>query len=97
VEALRTGIDLHIFFPAVFGLPLAALLLADEGRVERAVEVYAAASSQPWVDRSVWFQDVAGGHIAAAAQGLPAEVVAAARERGGGRDLWKTAKELVER
>ena len=95
-EALRTGVEIHAFFPLIFGLPLVALLLADEGEVERAVEMYALASTQPLVGNSVWFEDVVGQHIAAAAEGLPPEVVAAARERGRARDLWETARELLE-
>ena len=45
---------------------------------------------------SVWFEDVYGKQIAAAAKGLPPEVVAAAQERGRARDLWATAEELLE-
>ena len=93
--ALRTAVEIHAFFPAVYGLPLAALLLADEGQVARAVEVYAVASSQPLVGNSVWFEDVVGRQIAAAAEGLPPQVVVAAQERGRARDLWATAEELL--
>jgi len=94
-EALRTGIDIHAYFPLVFGLPLIALLLVDEGQVEHAVEVYAAASSQPLVANSIWFEDVAGQYITAAAKTLPPDIVAAAQERGRSRDLWETAGELL--
>ena len=96
MEALRTGVELHAFFPTISGLPLAALLLADDGEAGRAVEVYAAASTYGYVSNSVWFEDVVGQHIAAAAADLPPEAVAAAQERGRGRDLWKMAQELLE-
>jgi hypothetical protein len=45
--------------------------------------------------RDRWFEDVVGRHVAAAAEALPPEVAAAARERGRARDLWTTAQELV--
>ena len=63
--------------------------------VERAIELYAVVSRYPYVANSRWFEDIAGQHIAAAAESLPPEVVQAARERGRARDLWKTAKELL--
>ena len=96
MEALRTGVEIHAFFPLVLGVPLAALILADEGKAEQAVEVYALASTQLFVANSVWFEAVVGQHIAAAAEGLPPEVVEAARERGRERDLWEMARELLD-
>jgi len=77
------------------GLPAAALLLADEGQSERAVEVYALASRYPCVTNSQWYEDVAGRHIAAVAATLPPDVVAAAQERGRARDLEATVDELL--
>ena len=77
------------------GLLAAALLIADEGRAERAVELHALACRDPHVSESRWFEDVSGKHIAAAAESLPPDVVAAAQERGRARDLWETAKELL--
>ena len=82
VEALEAGADLGAHMPVIYALPAAALLLADEGAGERAVEVYACASGHGFVANSRWFADVAGGPIAAAADLLPLEVVEAARERG---------------
>ena len=63
--------------------------------MECAVELYAMALRQPFVAHSHWFEDTVGWHVAAAAEALPPEVVAAARERGRARDLWATAHELV--
>jgi len=79
----------------MFGLPLAALSMADEGQTERAAEVYALVSRYPFVANSRWFEDVAGRHIAAVAATLPPEVVAAAQERGRARDLDATVEELL--
>jgi hypothetical protein len=76
-------------------LPAIALLLADRGQAERAVELYALASRYPFVSNAQWFEDVAGAHIAAVAATLPPDVVAAAQERGQARDLEATVKELL--
>jgi hypothetical protein len=72
-----------------------ALLLADQGENERAVELYALASRYPLVAKSRWFADVAGRQIAAVAAALPAGRVAVLQERGRARDLEATAAELL--
>jgi hypothetical protein len=77
-------------------LPAMALLLAEQGEKERAVELYALASRYPFVAKSHWLEDVAGRHIAAVAATLPPDVVAAAQERGKARDLDSTVAELLE-
>jgi hypothetical protein len=94
-EALRAAVEKGSFIPLLYALPPAAHLLVDEGEVERAVELYALALQQPFVAHSRWFEDIVGRHVAAAAEALPPEVVAAAQERGRARDLWATAHELV--
>jgi tetratricopeptide (TPR) repeat protein len=91
-EALQTASAMH----TVLALPAAALLLADAGQVDRAVETYALAARHPHVANSRWFEDVAGKQITAIAATLPPEVVAAAQERGRARDLRATAEELLE-
>jgi hypothetical protein len=91
-EALRLSAAMH----APFAPAAAALLLADEGQLERAVEVYALASRHPVVANSRWCEDVVGKKITAVAATLPPEVVAAAQERGQARDLRATAEELLE-
>ena len=95
-EALSIATELRSFIPSIHILPAAALLLANEGQAERAVELYALALRHPFVANSRWFEDVVGRHIATAAAGLPGDDVAAARERGRARDLWATAAELLE-
>jgi len=79
----------------MLALPAIALLLADEGEKERAVELYALASRYPLVANSRWFEDVAGRHIAAVAATLPPDAVAAAQERGQARTLEVTVAELL--
>jgi len=94
-EALRAIIEIGTRLPLLFALPLAALLLADQGEKEQAVAVYALASRYPFVANSRWFEDVVGQPIAAIAATLPSDVVAAAQERGRARDLEATVAELL--
>jgi tetratricopeptide (TPR) repeat protein len=98
--ALRTAAELHAHNTVLQALPAAALLWMDgSGRstpdVERAVELWALASTFPYVANSRWFEDVAGREIAVAAKSLPPDVVARAQERGQTRDLWVTVEELL--
>jgi predicted ATPase len=95
-EALRTTAEIRAFTPLMTALPAMALLLAEQGEKERAVELYALASRYPFVANSHWLEDVAGRHIAAVAATLPPDVVAAAQERGKARDLDSTVAELLE-
>jgi tetratricopeptide (TPR) repeat protein len=94
-EALRKGFGVQRFWPCLYAVLMLSLVLADEGEVERAVELYALASRYPRVANSRWFEDVAGRHIATVAATLPPDVVAAARERGRARDLEATVEELL--
>ena len=94
-EALQTAAEIQVFIPLRGVLHPIALLLADQGEKERAVELYTFASRYPFVANSRWFEDVAGRHIAAIAATLPPELVAAAQERGRARDLDATVAELL--
>lgn len=76
-------------------LPVIALLMADRGQKEQAVELYALVCQSPMVANSRWFEDVVGRHIAAAAATLPPEVVLMAQERGRAREVWATVEELL--
>jgi hypothetical protein len=94
-EALQTGVELGALMPVMYGLPIAALLLADQGAVERAVEVYACASRYGFVANSRWFEDVVGQHLGTMAASLPAEAVDAAQEQGWLKDWDVMAAELL--
>jgi predicted ATPase len=100
VRALRMASEIKSLLSLLYALPGVAALLADRsGRstpdVERAVEVYALATRYPFVANSRWFEDVAGVDVAAAAEALPPEVVAAAQARGRAADPWAMAEELL--
>ncbi|MCP4515964.1 MAG: tetratricopeptide repeat protein, partial [Delftia sp.] len=94
-EALRTGAEIGALPVLITSLPTIALLLADQGEGEQAVELYALASRYPHVANSRWFEDVVGQHIAAVAAALPPEVVAAAQERGWACNLQATVAGLL--
>jgi tetratricopeptide (TPR) repeat protein len=95
-RSLQISTGIRVVITSLYALPVAALLLADRGQVQRAIEVYALASRYTFVARSCWFEDIAGSHITAAAGALPPEVVAAARQRGLTRDLWATVGQLLD-
>jgi tetratricopeptide (TPR) repeat protein len=95
VSALDQGRKTQDFMEVMVALAGTALLLADEGEAERAVELYALASRYPFVVNSRWFDDVIGGQIAAVAATLPPEALHAARELGRARDLDATIEELL--
>ena len=95
-EALELSTRNKDFQHNVLAQTAVAMLLATEGRTERAVELYALASRYPHVANSQWYEDVVGKHIAAVAATLPPDVVSAAQQRGRARDLWETAEELLE-
>jgi hypothetical protein len=84
---------------AVFPPARRALLSwqCDPGDPERAIEIYALAMRHRFATNSPWFEDVAGRTLAAAVQGLPEQVVAAARERGSARKVDAVLRELLAR
>lgn len=95
IRALEIVIETEPLNPMRFELPGMALLLADQGDIERAVEFYAAALQSPYIANSRWFEDLAARHVMERSASLSPAVVTAARERGQARDLWKTVNALL--
>jgi hypothetical protein len=95
VEALRRVVEAGAFLVSLFSLCLMALPLAGRGDMQRAIGLYALASRYPFVTNSRHLEDTVGKHIAALAATLPPEGVAAAQQRGRGRDLDATVAELL--
>jgi tetratricopeptide (TPR) repeat protein len=95
-EVLLRTIENRNFHPVVNCLPIAALLAADRGDVERAAELQARAWSYPYISNSRWFADIAGRELGRAIASLPPEVASAAKARGQELDLWTTAEKLLE-
>jgi tetratricopeptide (TPR) repeat protein len=94
-QTLQIAAEIRDLRTAIYGLPVAALLLADQREAERAVEIYALASRYGYVAHSRLWEDVAGRQIAALAATLLPNVVTAAQERGRARDLEQTVRELL--
>jgi predicted ATPase/DNA-binding SARP family transcriptional activator len=97
-EALRVAAPVHDYETFMFRIIVVstmALLLADEGQLERAVELYAVASRYPLVANSRLVEDLVGQQIAAIAAQLLPDSVAAAQARGRARDLAAAVADLV--
>jgi tetratricopeptide (TPR) repeat protein len=76
-------------------LSAAALVLADQGARERAVEVYSLLLQYGHVAHSRWFADVVGRPMTAVVTVLPPAIAAKAEERGRACDLEALAAELL--
>jgi tetratricopeptide (TPR) repeat protein len=94
-ESLQRATEIRAFMPLTIALPALAMLLANQGKPERAVDLYALASRPPYVANSRWFDDVVGKRMATVAASLSPAAAEAARERGRSRDLWDTVAELL--
>ncbi|MCE7987418.1 MAG: XRE family transcriptional regulator [Caldilinea sp. CFX5] len=95
LTVLEWAVVHHGAVPLFFGLAGMALLLADQGQVERAVELYAHLADLPMVVTSQSRWDLVGKPIAACAAALPPAVADAAHARGKAGDLWATAAALL--
>ena len=93
---LRWAVEKHQFYPLVNALSGIALVLTDEGEYERALELFTLVLKYPFVANSCWFENVAGGEIAAHTENLSPQVVEAARTKGNSLDLWQCAAELLD-
>jgi predicted ATPase/DNA-binding SARP family transcriptional activator len=93
---LQWAVERRCFLPLPSTLSGIALLLADGGQAERAVEVYALAARYPLVANSRWFEEVAGREVATVATQLPPQAAQKARTRGQAADLWQAAAEWLE-
>jgi DNA-binding SARP family transcriptional activator len=81
---------------AIHALPALALLEADQGNIERAIQLYALACKYPYVANSRWFEDIAGRQITTQSSSLPAERVSDAKKRGESLDTWETISQWLD-
>jgi tetratricopeptide (TPR) repeat protein len=95
-EALEIAVEIGAFIPLLDIMPIVSLLLADQGEVERGIELYSLANQHPFVRQGQLYEDIAGRDIAALAASLPSDVVEAAKARGQAREMWEAASELLE-
>jgi predicted ATPase/DNA-binding SARP family transcriptional activator len=94
-DGLNIGMEISSALVHIPSLGAAALYLADQGDLERAVEIYALASRYPWIAKSQWYQDVIEAPLKNLTAHLSFEVIAAAKKRGRERDLKGTVQELL--
>ncbi|MFN2138254.1 MAG: tetratricopeptide repeat protein [Candidatus Promineifilaceae bacterium] len=96
VRALQSAIEFGSMTPVMYSLPVAALLTANEGQTERAIELYGAARQFAHITNSRWFAKVVCQKLDEVRASLSPDVAAAAEARGRELDLWQTASELIE-
>ena len=94
-QALRLAGATKLGVLQLVAVQATALLLAERGQVEQAVELHCLVSRYPAVANSQWCHDVCGKHIAAAAAALEPQALSAAQARGRARDLQATVEELA--
>lgn len=94
-ESLKISRKTRAIRGALYGLPLAAMILTDRDEIELAIEIQALAWSFPVVANSRLLEDIAGQYLLTIASTLPSNVVTAAQARGSMRDLWTTIDELL--
>jgi DNA-binding SARP family transcriptional activator/predicted ATPase len=101
-EALRESLELVRrrgggYLALWLGLPLAALLLLDEGELEQALEVWVTARQIPLVANSLWVEKIAGRPILAATEALPDDRWEAAEARAEGNDPFQLVGWLLDK
>ena len=77
-------------------LPAGALLLARLGVIRQALALYAAATHEPLVGNSRWFDDVVGAPLREMARALPPETVQEIEEQGRTWDMWQARQIMLE-
>jgi tetratricopeptide (TPR) repeat protein len=94
LAAIRIAARQHAFLAALLSLPAIALLQAEHGDKERAVELYALAWRHPVIANAQCFIDSVGRRLDAVVAALPPAIAATAQARGRLLDLWETAAAL---
>jgi predicted ATPase/DNA-binding SARP family transcriptional activator len=95
VEALQIAANTKANHAIMHALATTALILAHEGQVVKALELYARVKEDPIWNVSPWMERVVGQHIVAASAELSQEVITAAREQGRQRDHLATINEML--
>jgi predicted ATPase/DNA-binding SARP family transcriptional activator len=95
--ALGNGLELGCFYTLTVGLSLLALMFAEGGDLEQAVELYATVTTHPVAENSMWFMDIFGKRITALTASLPAEVICAARARGASREYFEVGQQYLDK
>jgi tetratricopeptide (TPR) repeat protein len=93
IQALRLYREGNVLDYFVYqALAVFALLLADKGDIQQALELYGKASSQPNLANSRWFADLHGREIEKAASHMACEEQAELKQAGQSMDLSQSLK-----
>jgi predicted ATPase/DNA-binding XRE family transcriptional regulator len=95
LDVIVISLKQRAFTPLLLALPAIALILAEQGQTERAVELYALAWRYPLLANGQGFIDSFGQRLDAVVAALPPAVAAAAQARGRLLDLWESAGVLL--
>jgi Tetratricopeptide repeat len=95
LAVLRAATEPHDALSLLFTLLGIALIFAEQGAPERALELYALARQHPLIANNLAYTTFFGQRLEAASSALPREAVQAAQARGRQRDLWAAARELL--
>lgn len=88
------GLQINHRWMPLHSFPAIALVYADEGKQERAIELYTVAWRWKHIADSRWYEDLAGRKLAAFQATLPPDLVARARKRGEEVNMWESVKQL---
>ena len=93
---LQRADSARLYMPLLLTFAGLALLMADDGEIERAVELIALIKEHPFIANAHWFDDLVGREVkAAAAATLSDDQRLRAEARGKARNLWETAQFLI--
>jgi ATP/maltotriose-dependent transcriptional regulator MalT len=94
-SVLRSTIEFRSILPLIYCIPAAALITADNGQSERAIELYSLAKQFGHIANSGWFDEIACRELDSVLASLPPDVASAADARGRELDVWETADQLL--
>lgn len=97
VSALEDYLQYGDHYVARTSLATTAYILARQGMIDSAVELYGVATAHPLTSHSAWYDDLFGQPIRRLAEGLPEAARQAAQRRGRARKLQETTKEWLEK
>jgi len=94
-QILEGAKALSSHFLVYWALPVAALLLIDLGRCQRAIEIYNRAYQYPFVKNSKCLDDQVSQEIGRVEANLAPEIVAESKKSGETLSVWETVDDLI--
>jgi hypothetical protein len=94
-RALEIGVEINSVMAQIPALGGISLFLAQQGKLEYALEIYALMNRYPWMGNARNNKDIIEPSLTSLTASLTPEVIAAAQKRGRERDLGETVQELL--